>query len=52
VGWQGWETLRSQYRQSKGKDFTDAEFHERALKEGALPFSVLRNLVFPAGSSR
>ncbi len=47
VGWQGWETLRSAYKQRKGQDFSDAEFHERALKEGALPLLVLSTLLLP-----
>jgi uncharacterized protein (DUF885 family) len=45
VGWQGWEALRADYMKRKGKDFKEAEFHERALAEGALPLSMLSKLL-------
>jgi uncharacterized protein (DUF885 family) len=45
VGWQGWEALRANYMQRKGKDFKEAEFHERALREGALPLGLLSKLL-------
>ncbi len=45
VGWQGWESLREEYQKSKGTAFKLAEFHEHALKEGALPLSLLTKLM-------
>jgi uncharacterized protein (DUF885 family) len=45
AGWQGWESLRADYQKSKGTDFKLAEFHEHALKEGALPLSLLHTLM-------
>jgi uncharacterized protein (DUF885 family) len=47
VGWQGWESLRAGYQASKGPGFKLAEFHEHALKEGALPLSLLNRLMLP-----
>jgi uncharacterized protein (DUF885 family) len=37
VGTSEWWRLRHAYETAKGKDFTLAEFHDRALDEGALP---------------
>ncbi len=45
VGWRDWRRVRGQYRQSKGASFQLSEFHERALKEGAVPLPVLARLL-------
>jgi len=45
VGWRGWERLRDAYQKKEGSDFRLSEFHERALKEGAVPLPVLSNLL-------
>lgn len=47
VGWQGWEALRAAYQKSTGAAFKLADFHERALKEGPLPLSLLNKLMLP-----
>ena len=45
VGTQEWWRLRRAYEAAKGKDFTLAEFHERALDEGALPVPWLKDIL-------
>ncbi len=45
VGTREWWTLRKQYESAKGKNFTLAEFHDRALDEGALPVPMLGDLL-------
>jgi uncharacterized protein (DUF885 family) len=45
VGTMEWRRLRKEYEAAKGKDFTLAEFHDRALDEGALPVPWLKNLL-------
>jgi uncharacterized protein (DUF885 family) len=45
VGWRGWLRVREEYRQRKGADFKLAEFHERALRESAVPLPVLSRLL-------
>uniref|UniRef100_Q02AW9 DUF885 domain-containing protein n=1 Tax=Solibacter usitatus (strain Ellin6076) TaxID=234267 RepID=Q02AW9_SOLUE len=45
VGWRGWVKLRDQYKQAKGSAYSLSEFHDRALKEGAVPFPVLSTLL-------
>ena len=45
VGWHGWDQLREAYHNKEGSHFKVSEFHERALKEGALPLPVLRELL-------
>ena len=45
VGWRGWDRLRDAARQKLGAAFQLAEFHERALKEGAVPLPVLSGLL-------
>ncbi len=48
VGTTEWWRLRRAYQAAKGKDFTLAEFHNRALNEGALPVPELQKLLLPA----
>ena len=45
VGWRGWDRLRDAYQKKEGSDFRLSEFHERALKEGAVPLPVLSNIL-------
>jgi uncharacterized protein (DUF885 family) len=43
VGWRGWNQVRSEYQKRAGGGFRLPEFHERALREGAVPLPVLRS---------
>jgi len=45
VGWRGWVNLRDEYKKAKGSAYSPSEFHDRALKEGAVPFPVLSTLL-------
>jgi uncharacterized protein (DUF885 family) len=45
AGWKGWLQVREHYRQSKGNGFSLREFHERALKESAVPLPTLDRLL-------
>ena len=45
AGWKGWLTARDHYRQQKGSAFSLREFHERALKESAVPMPALDRLL-------
>ena len=45
VGTSEWWRLRKAYEGAKGKDFTLAEFHDRALDEGGLPAPWLKDLL-------
>jgi len=45
VGTSEWWRLRKAYEGAKGKDFTLAEFHDRALDEGGLPVPWLKDLL-------
>jgi uncharacterized protein (DUF885 family) len=45
VGWRGWNQLRDVYQKKEGSHFSLSEFHERALKEGAVPLPVLQDLL-------
>jgi len=45
VGTSAWWELRHAYQAAKGKDFTLAEFHDRALGLGALPVPWLADLL-------
>jgi len=47
VGVREWWRLRKQYEATKGKDFILAEFHDRALDQGALPIMLLRKILLP-----
>jgi uncharacterized protein (DUF885 family) len=44
-GWKGWVQTRDHYRQKQGDSFSLKDFHERALKESAVPMPVLDRLV-------
>lgn len=45
VGWRAWDRLRDRYRDQQGSTFSLAQFHEAALKEGAVPMPVLSDLL-------
>lgn len=45
VGTSEWWRLRKAYEGAKGKDFTLAEFHDRALDEGGLPVPWLKDIL-------
>jgi uncharacterized protein (DUF885 family) len=45
VGWKGWLDVREHYRQRKGSSYSLKEFHERALKESAVPLPALDTLL-------
>ena len=45
VGWRDWLRVRDLYRQTQGPSFSLREFHDRALKEGAVPLPVLAQLL-------
>jgi uncharacterized protein (DUF885 family) len=45
VGTSEWWRLRRAYEAAKGKDFTLADFHDRALDQGALPVPWLGNIL-------
>jgi uncharacterized protein (DUF885 family) len=47
VGTSEWWRLRKAYEAAKGKDFKLAEFHDRALDEGALPVPWLKDILLP-----
>ena len=47
VGTEEWWRLRRAYETAKGKRFTLAEFHDRALDEGALPVPWLKDILLP-----
>jgi uncharacterized protein (DUF885 family) len=47
VGTSEWWRLRRAYEAAKGKDFTLAEFHDRALDQGALPVPWLGKILLP-----
>ena len=47
VGTSEWWRLRRAYEVAKGKDFTLADFHDRALDQGALPVPWLGNILMP-----
>jgi uncharacterized protein (DUF885 family) len=44
-GWKGWLEAREQDRQRKGSAFSLKEFHERALRESAVPLPALDTLL-------
>jgi uncharacterized protein (DUF885 family) len=45
VGWRGWLDVREEYKKRKGAAFNLTEFHDAALKESAVPLSVLGQLL-------
>jgi uncharacterized protein (DUF885 family) len=49
VGWRDWLRVREVDKQTKGGAFTLHDFHDRALKEGAVPLPVLARLLTGKG---
>ncbi len=49
AGWHGWRRIRSEVQKAAGGGFQLKEFHERALKEGAVPLPELSRLLAAAG---
>jgi len=45
VGWKGWLDVREGYKKAKGAAFSLKDFHERALKESAVPLPALAGLL-------
>jgi uncharacterized protein (DUF885 family) len=45
AGWKGWLEAREQDKQRKGAAFSLRDFHDRALKESAVPLPVLQELL-------
>jgi uncharacterized protein (DUF885 family) len=45
VGWRGWLAVRDKYRQAKGAAFRLPDFHDAALKQGAVPLPELPSLL-------
>jgi len=45
AGFKGWIQVRDRYKQAKGAAFSLREFHERALKESAVPLPELDKLL-------
>ncbi|HEY2382654.1 MAG TPA: DUF885 domain-containing protein [Terriglobia bacterium] len=44
-GWKGWLQTRDHYKQKQGSNFSLKDFHEKALKESAVPVPVLDRLL-------
>jgi len=45
VGWRDWNRVRDQYKTYKGASYQLHDFHDAALKEGAVPLPVLGRLL-------
>src|SRR6202007_695634 len=45
AGWKGWLEAREQFKKSQGSNYSLRSFHERALKESAVPMPVLEGLL-------
>jgi uncharacterized protein (DUF885 family) len=45
AGWKGWLAARERFKQQRGSSYSLREFHERALKESAVPLPVLSVLL-------
>jgi uncharacterized protein (DUF885 family) len=45
AGWKGWLEAREQFKQKQGAAYTLRAFHDRALKESAVPLPVLEQLL-------
>jgi uncharacterized protein (DUF885 family) len=45
VGWRGWLAARDQYQKAKGAAFNLAQFHDAALRQGAVPLPELPPLL-------
>jgi uncharacterized protein (DUF885 family) len=45
AGWKGWLEARELFKQKQGSAYSIRDFHERALKESAVPLPVLNQLL-------
>jgi uncharacterized protein (DUF885 family) len=45
IGWRGWLSVRDEQKRKLGDKFNLHDFHDRALKEGALPLPVLGRIL-------
>src|SRR5579872_1674229 len=45
VGWRGWLQVREEFKKRKDGSFSLTDFHEKALKESAVPLPVLGSLL-------
>jgi uncharacterized protein (DUF885 family) len=45
AGWKGWLAARDRYKQAQGSSFSLHTFHDRALRESAVPVPVLQTLL-------
>jgi uncharacterized protein (DUF885 family) len=45
AGWKGWLQVRDHYQQKQGNSFSLKDFHERALKQSAVPLPILNQLL-------
>ena len=45
IGWRGWMSVRDEQKKKLGDKFNLHDFHDRALKEGALPLPVLARIL-------
>jgi uncharacterized protein (DUF885 family) len=45
AGWKGWLQARDRFQRKQGSKFSLKEFHERALKESAVPLPTLERLL-------
>ncbi len=45
AGWKSWLDTREQFQKARGSAYSLRDFHERALKESAVPMSVLGGLI-------
>jgi uncharacterized protein (DUF885 family) len=45
IGWRGWIAVREEQKKRLGDKFNLHDFHDRALKEGALPLPVLGRIL-------
>jgi len=41
VGFHGWRSVRDNYKQARGPGFVLSEFHQKALRAGAIPLAEL-----------
>lgn len=47
AGFKGWLDMREGYKRAKGSAFSLKDFHDRALRESAVPLPELRKLLLP-----
>lgn len=52
VGWRDWNRVREQYKKLKGSAYNLHDFHDAALKEGAVPLPVLTRLIASAMAAK